>query len=188
MIGLILVGVIIFGGINIYQKVSFYKNLDATYEESFPDFSSIKVDLAGKDLLLHMKTDFSIDDAQGCVSFNMAFAAVQAGLKTTVLVDGSGTYLFKDLQLAKFDIPERMRKSLAAQSGMDLSIFPQTYKDLTDYLNDNGVEFIMNGTMNVVSGNRSRVYETYENYPYITPLSTLEVMERVMNAGHYLAY
>ena len=84
-------------------------------------------------ILIHMKTSLAEDDAQICAVPNIAWAAVKAGHKVTILVDASavtsvtkGFGWFRKLigsestALDRAGLPERERQSLSEQIGVPL--------------------------------------------------------------------
>lgn len=112
-------------------------------------------------ILIHMKTSLAEDDAQICAVPNVAWAAVKAGHKVTILVDASavtsvtkGFGWFRKLigtkttALDRAGLPERERQSLSEQMGVSLEQIPHNYGEYFDYLKDKlGVEIYGNRTM-----------------------------------------
>ena len=112
-------------------------------------------------ILIHMKTSLALDDAQICAVPNVAWAAVKAGYKVTVLVDASavtsvtkGFGWFRGLigsestALDRAALPERERQSLSEQMGVPLDQIPHTYGEYFDMLkNKLGIEIYGNQTM-----------------------------------------
>lgn len=112
-------------------------------------------------VLIHMKTSLALDDAQICAVPNVAWAAVKAGHKVTILVDASavtsvtkGFGWFRKLigtettALDRAGLPERERQSLAEQMGVPLEQIPHNYGEYFDFLkNKLGVEIYGNQTM-----------------------------------------
>ncbi len=112
-------------------------------------------------LLIHMKTSLAEDDAQICAVPNVAWAAVKAGHKVTILVDASavtsvtkGFGFFRRLvgsdstALDRAGLPERERQSLSEQMGVPLEQIPHNYGEYFDMLkNKLGVEIYGNRTM-----------------------------------------
>lgn len=111
--------------------------------------------------LIHMKTSLAEDDAQICAVPNVAWAAVKAGHKVTILVDASavtsvtkGFGWFRKLTgsettaLDRAGLPERERQSLSEQMGVPLDQVPHNYGEYFDVLkNKLGVEIYGNQTM-----------------------------------------
>ncbi len=111
--------------------------------------------------LIHMKTSLALDDAQICAVPNVAWAAVKAGHKVTILVDASavtsatkGFGWFRGLigsdstALDRAGLPERERQSLSEQMGVPLEQIPHNYGEYFDFLkNKLGVEIYGNQTM-----------------------------------------
>ena len=112
-------------------------------------------------ILIHMKTSLALDDAQICAVPNVAWAAVKAGHKVTILVDASavtsvtkGFGWFRGLigsestALDRAALPERERQSLSEQMGVPLDQIPHTYGEYFDMLkNKLGIEIYGNQTM-----------------------------------------
>lgn len=112
-------------------------------------------------ILIHMKTSLAQDDAQICAVPNVAWAAVKAGHKVTILVDASavtsvtkGFGFFRRLTgsdstaLDRAGLPERERHSLSEQMGVPLEQIPQDYGGYFDFLKNRlGVEIYGNLTM-----------------------------------------
>ena len=98
-------------------------------------------------MLIHMKTSLALDDAQICAVPNVAWAAVKAGHKVTILVDASavtsvtkGFGWFRKLTgsettaLDRAGLPERERQSLSEQMGVPLDQTPHNYGEYFDLL------------------------------------------------------
>jgi hypothetical protein len=112
-------------------------------------------------ILVHMKTSLALDDAQICAVPNVAWAAVKAGHKVTILVDASavtsvtkgfgwfrGVIGSESTALDRAGLPDRERESLAEQMGLPLDQIPHTYGEYFDMLkNKLGVETYGNQTM-----------------------------------------
>ncbi|MEW6247962.1 MAG: hypothetical protein AB1555_14785 [Nitrospirota bacterium] len=111
-------------------------------------------------ILIHMKTSLAEDDAQICAVPNVAWAAVKAGHKVTILVDASavtsvtkGFGWFRGLigsdstALDRAGLPERERQSLSEQMGVPLEQVPHDYGEYLEFLKKMGVEIYGNRTM-----------------------------------------
>src|SRR5437867_2508650 len=111
-------------------------------------------------VLIHMKTSLAEDDAQICAVPNVAWAAVKAGHKVTILVDASAVTsitkgfgwfnrLFRSgsTALDRAGLPERERQSLSEQMGVPLEQVPHDYGEYFDFLKKLGVEIYGNRTM-----------------------------------------
>lgn len=112
-------------------------------------------------ILIHMKTSLAVDDAQICAVPNVAWTAVKAGHKVTILVDASavtsvtkGFGWFRKLigsestALDRAGLPERERQSLSEQMGVPLEEVPHNYGEYFDVLkNKLGVDIYGNQTM-----------------------------------------
>lgn len=110
--------------------------------------------------LIHMKTSLALDDAQICAVPNVAWAAVKAGHKVTILVDASAVTsvtkgfgwfnrIFRSgsTALDRAALPERERKSLSEQMGVPLERIPHNYGEYFDFLKKMGIEIYGNRTM-----------------------------------------
>jgi hypothetical protein len=111
-------------------------------------------------ILIHMKTSLAEDDAQICAVPNVAWAAVKAGHKVTILVDASavtsvtkgfgwfnGMFRSNSTALDRAAVPERERQSLSEQLGVPLEQVPHDYGEYFDFLKKLGVEIYGNRTM-----------------------------------------
>ena len=111
-------------------------------------------------ILIHMKTSLAEDDAQICAVPNVAWAAVKAGHKVTILVDASavtsvtkgfgwfnGLFRPDSTALDRAALPERERQSLSQQMGVPLEQVPHDYGEYFDFLKKMGVEIYGNRTM-----------------------------------------
>ena len=111
-------------------------------------------------ILIHMKTSLAEDDAQICAVPNVAWAAVKADHKVTILVDASavtsvtkGFGVFNRIfrpdstALDRTRLPERERQSLSEQMGVPLDQVPHNYGEYFDFLKKLGVEIYGNRTM-----------------------------------------
>jgi len=108
-----------------------------------------------------MKTSLALDDAQICAVPNIAWGAVKAGHKVTILVDASavtsvtkGFGWFRSLigsettALDRAALPERERQSLSEQMAVSLDQVPHNYGQYFDLLKSKlGVEIYGNRTM-----------------------------------------
>lgn len=114
-------------------------------------------------LLIHMKTSLTEDDAQICAVPNVAWAAVKAGHKVTILVDASAVTsvtkgfgwfnrIFRSgsTALDRAHLPERERQSLSEQMKVSLEQVPHDYGEYFEFLKKMGVEIYGNRTMMVL--------------------------------------
>src|SRR6059036_2576324 len=105
-----------------------------------------------KRILIHMKTSLALDDAQICAVPNVAWAAVKAGDKVTILVDASavtsvtkgfgwfnGIFRSDSTALDRAGLPERERQSLSQQMGVPLEQVPHDYGEYFAFLPQMGV-------------------------------------------------
>jgi hypothetical protein len=111
-------------------------------------------------ILIHAKTSLAEDDAQLCAVPNVAWAAVKAGHKVTILVDASAVtsvtkgfgwfrrFMGSDTTaLDRAGLPDRERKSLVEQMGVPVEQVPHDYGQYFDFLKKIGVEIYGNRTM-----------------------------------------
>lgn len=117
-------------------------------------------EVAAKRILIHMKTSLAKDDAQICAVPNVAWTAVKAGHKVTILVDASAvTSVTKGFgwfnrilrsdstALDRASLPERERQSLSEQIGVPLDQVPHNYGEYFELLKKLGVKIYGNRTM-----------------------------------------
>lgn len=148
-------------------------------------------------ILIHMKTSLAEDDAQICAVPNVAWAAVKAGHKVTILVDASavtsvtkGFGWFRGLMgsdstaLDRAGLPERERKSLSEQMGVPPDQVPHNYGEYFDFLNNRlGVEIYGNQTMMLL----------YKIDPVrvgssVTPVPLTKMVEMFTSADQVIVY
>lgn len=115
---------------------------------------------AASRVLIHMKTSLAEDDAQICAVPNVAWAAVKAGHKVTILVDASAVtsvtkgfgwfnsiFRPESTALDRAALPERERQSLSEQMGVPLEQIPHDYGEYFNFLKKLGIEIYGNRTM-----------------------------------------
>ena len=147
-------------------------------------------------ILIHMKTSLALDDAQICAVPNVAWAAVKAGHKVTVLVDASavtsvtkGFGFFRRLvgsdstALDRAPLPDRERESLAEQMGVQLDQVPHTYGEYFEFLKKLGVEIYGNQTMMLLYKiDLARVT------PAVTPISLGKMIQLFSDVDRVIVY
>jgi hypothetical protein len=146
-------------------------------------------------ILIHMKTSLAVDDAQICAVPNVAWAAVKAGHKVTILVDASavtsvtkGFGWFRKLigsestALDRAGLPERERQSLSEQMGVPLEQVPHNYGEYFDLLkNKLGVEIYGNQTMMLLYKiDPARVAASITPIPLPRMVQLFEAAERIV--------
>jgi hypothetical protein len=146
-------------------------------------------------ILIHMKTSLALDDAQICAVPNVAWAAVKAGHKVTILVDASavtsvtkGFGWFRKLTgaettaLDRAGLPERERQSLSEQMGVPLEQVPHTYGEYFDVLrNKLGVEIYGNQTMMLLYNiDPARVASSVTPVPLAKMVQLFEAADRIV--------
>ena len=148
-------------------------------------------------ILIHMKTSLAEDDAQICAVPNIAWAAVKAGHKVTILVDASavtsvtkGFGWFRKLigsestALDRAGLPERERQSLSEQIGVPLEQVPHNYGEYFDVLkNKLGVEIYGNQTMMLLYK-----IDTARVATSVTPISLVRIVQLFETADRILVY
>lgn len=146
---------------------------------------------AKKTFLIHAKTSLKLDDAQICAVPNVAWAALAQGYQVTILFDASGVTALKKgglfggskTPLDKARLPERERKSLAAQLHEPLENIPHDYGEYLRFLKAKGVKLVANRTMMLLYKIGEEQIESA-----VTPIG-LEDMARVFkSADVYVAY
>lgn len=148
----------------------------------------------GKNVLIHLKTGLSLDDAQLCVAYNQIWAAAESGNKVQVLVDASAVATYRKgwmgkNKLEKYKIPENLRNILASEFGLPLEKVPATYGEYLRMLHSRGVEFYVNSEMLVTYG-IEKEYGKAENLAvdFFRPVGIKRLLELVSGADVYLVY
>ena len=146
-------------------------------------------------ILIHMKTSLAVDDAQICAVPNVAWAAVKAGHKVTILVDASavtsvtkGFGWFRKLigsestVLDRAGLPERERQSLSEQMGVSLEQVPHNYGEYVDFLkNKLGVDIYGNQTMMLLYKiDPARVASSVTPIPLAKMVQLFEAAEQIL--------
>ncbi len=147
-------------------------------------------------LLIHMKTSLALDDAQICAVPNVAWAAVKAGHKVTILVDASavtsvtkGFGWFRGLigsdsnALDRAVLPERERQSLSEQMGVPLEQIPHNYGGYFDFLKKMGVAIYGNRTMMLLYK-----IDPVRIAPVVTPIPLDRMVELLTEADRVIVY
>jgi hypothetical protein len=106
--------------------------------------------VSAANILIHTKTSLALDDAQICAVPNVAWAAVKAGHRVTVLVDASavtsvtkGFGWFRRLigsestALDRAGLPDWEREGLSEQMDVPLEQIPHNYGEYFDFLKNN---------------------------------------------------
>ena len=147
-------------------------------------------------ILIHMKTSLTLDDAQICAVPNVAWAAVKAGHKVTILVDASavtsvtkGFGWFRWLigaestALDRAGLPERERQSLAEQMGLPLEQIPRNYGEYFDFVKKLGIDIYGNQTMMLLYQiDPARVA------PAVTPVALDRMVQLFAEADRVIVY
>ena len=146
-------------------------------------------------ILIHMKTSLAVDDAQICAVPNVAWVAVKAGHKVTILVGAravtsvtKGFGWFRKLigsestALDRAGLPERERQSLSEQMGVPLEQVPHNYGEYFDLLkNKLGVEIYGNQTMMLLYKiDPARVAASITPIPLPRMVQLFEAAERIV--------
>lgn len=147
-------------------------------------------------VLIHMKTSLAEDDAQICAVPNVAWAAVEAGHRVTILVDASavtsvtkgygwlnGVFRPDTTALDRAALPERERRSLAEQMDVALEEIPRDYGEYFEHLRKLGVHIFANRTMMLL-------YELdpLRLAPTVTPISLKEMVALFEQADRTIVY
>lgn len=148
-------------------------------------------------ILIHMKTSLAEDDAQICAVPNVAWTAVKAGHKVTILVDASavtsvtkGFGFFRRLvgsdstALDRAGLPERERQSVSEQMGVPLEQVPHNYGEYFEILKSKlGVEIYGNQTMMLLYKiDPARVASS------LTPIPLAKMVGLFVSADHVIVY
>ena len=149
--------------------------------------------LAGKHVLIHLKTGFKQDDNQPCVAFDTAFAALRQGAKVEMLFDAGAVVDLKIWQgrptSLAYEIPEKLKDILAAEYKTPTkNNFPKTYQDFLHWLHDHGVEVTFNGVMAQLTSLSKGVHDVGQLEPIAKPLSLEEMLQHRARADLYLVY
>ncbi len=146
-------------------------------------------------ILIHMKTSLALDDAQICAVPNVAWAAVKAGHKVTILVDASavtsvtkGFGWFRGLMgsdstaLDRAGLPERERQSLSEQMGVPVEQVPHNYGEYFDFLKSKlGVDIYGNQTMMLLYKiDPARVADSVTPVPLAKIVQLFEAADRIL--------
>lgn len=145
-------------------------------------------------ILIHVKTSLALDDAQICAVPNVAWAAVRAGHRVTVLVDASaitsvtkGFGWFRTLigaettALDRAGLPERERQSLSEQMGVPIEQVPHRYGEYFDVLKKMGVEIYGNRTMMLLYNiDPARVADSVTPVPLAKMVDLFEAADRIL--------
>jgi hypothetical protein len=91
------------------------------------------------------------------VAYNAVWAALQEGLKVSVLIDADAVNTYKIGWLGKDDIeayplPERMREVLARQFAVPLERVPKVYGEYLVMLKEKGARFYIDEEMLITAG------------------------------------
>lgn len=145
---------------------------------------------APRNILIHVKTALSLDDAQICAAPNVALASLKAGHKVTMLFDASAVtsvakgfgWFNKVLRrtstaMDRASLPERERRSLSEQLGVPLEQVPHDYGEYLGYLKSKGVEIYGNKTMMLLYN-----IDPSKTEPAVVPID-LEKMVELFNAA-----
>lgn len=150
--------------------------------------------LESKTILFHLKTSLDHDDAQICVAYNEIWAALEEGLKVNVLIDADAvnTYkigLFGKDDIQKYKLPERLRKTLAAEFGVSLDKIPETYGKYIAMLHKRGAKFYINGAFLVLAKIEDQI-GTVENLSakFFKPINLREMLKLRTRADYYMVY
>ncbi|MBI2840325.1 MAG: hypothetical protein HYX75_18570 [Acidobacteria bacterium] len=149
--------------------------------------------LAGKRVLIHLKTGFKQDDNQPCVAFDMAVAALKQGAKVEMLFDAGAVVDLKIWQgrptSLGYEVPDKLKDILVAEYRTPAKKdFPKTYQDFLRWLHGQGVEVTFNGTMAQLTSLSNGVHDVGQLEPIAKPLSLEEILQHRARADVYLVY
>jgi predicted peroxiredoxin len=149
--------------------------------------------LAGKRVLVHLKTGFQQDDNQPCVAFNVAFAALKQGAKVEMFFDAGAVVDLKIWQgkptSLAYEIPEKLKDILVAEYKTPAKKdFPRTYQDFLRWFHEEGVEITFNGALAQLTSLSNGVHDVGQLEPIAKPLSLAEILQHRARADIYLVY
>jgi predicted peroxiredoxin len=149
--------------------------------------------LAGKRVLVQLKTGFKQDDNQPCVAFDVALAAVKQGAKVEMFFDAGAVVDLKIWQgkptSLAYELPEKLREILvAAYKTPSKKDFPRTYQEFLRWLHQQGVEVTFNGTMAQLTSLSNGIHDIGQLEPIAKPLSLAEILQHRARADIYLVY
>jgi hypothetical protein len=149
--------------------------------------------LAGKRVLVHLKTGFNQDDNQPCVAFNVAFAASKQGAKIEMLFDAGAVVDLKIWQgkptSLAYELPDKLKDILVAEYKTPAKKdFPKTYQDFLRWLHQQGVEITFNGALVQLTSLLNGVHDVGQLEPIAKPLSLAEILQHRAPADIYLGY
>lgn len=148
-----------------------------------------------KNILIHVKTALSKDDAQICAVPNVAWAALEAGNHLTLLFDASavtsvtkgwgwrGWFGATSTPMDRAGLPERERQALSEQLGYPLDKIPHDYGEYLHFLKDKGVKLYINKTMTVLYN-----IDADRIDPALTPVLLKDMVDLFQSADRYLVY
>ena len=148
----------------------------------------------GKTVLFHLKTGLKHDDAQICVAYNMIWAALDDGMDVDVLIDADAVNTFKVGWRSKdsiedFALPERLRRSLSEQFGVELLKVPKNYGAFLNMLHDNGAKFHVNSAFLVLAKIETEMGKTENISPkFFRPVTLKEMLALLTDADYYMVY
>lgn len=156
-------------------------------------WSAPAVSLAGKRVLVHLKTGFKQDDNQPCVAFDVALAALKQGAKVEMFFDAGAIV---DLKLWEgkptslaYEVPEKLKDILVGEYKTPAKAdFPKTYQELLRWLHGQGVEVTFNGTMAQLTSLSNGIHDVGQLEPIANPLSLNEILQHRARADIYLVY
>ncbi len=149
--------------------------------------------LAGKRVLVHLKTGFNQDDNQPCVAFNVAFAALKQGAKVEMLFDAGAVVDLKVWQgkptSLAYELPDKLKDILVQQYKTPAKKdFPRTYQEFLRWLHRQGVEITFNGSLAQLTNLSNGIHDVGQLEPIAKPLSLDEMLQHRARADVYLVY
>ena len=158
-----------------------------------PVANSSPQSLAGKRVLIHLKTGFQQDDNQPCVAFDVALAALKQGAKVEMFFDAAAVVDLKIWQgkptSLAYEVPEKLKDILVAEYKRPTKKdFPKTYQEFLRWLHRQGVEVTFNGTMAQLTSLSDGIHDVGQLEPIAKPLSLGEVLQHRARADIYLVY
>ena len=139
---------------------------------------------SGKDMLLfHLVTDANTNDANACVAFNLAWVAVEKGLKVEMLFDSWAGYNIKEGDFwGKYQVPKHYRQLVVDAIGKEIDWKGGTYMDLLKYLKQKEMIVSANKTFLSLSGDDKKLPS------FVEKIGLAQMVEHIANASGYVRY
>lgn len=164
------------------------RHIDATYAGTFLPPSSLAPDLGGKRVLFHLKTRLKQDDSQICAAFNVILAALAGRARVTLVFDSGAVLDLDGDKLAHTRVPLRLQKMIVAQTHIDGSRVPHGYAEYLRLIHELGAEIYADTDMNVVTGVSERISDRVPGFPFVQPISWVQVTHKIAGSEVVVVY